>query len=71
MILLAAYYMPREARLEDFEKLKEKAMYIVALKRGERSKLKIRTKKVLYTIKLKEEQIETLLKNVKVEVREV
>jgi hypothetical protein len=62
--------MPKEATVQDFEKLKEKAKYFVVVKRGDKSKLKIRTRSVLYTIKLKEEEIEKLLKNVKAEVKE-
>lgn len=62
--------MPREASLEEFDKLKEKAVYFIAVKRGENSKLKIRTKRMLYTIKMKEEEMEKLLKTLKGEVRE-
>lgn len=63
--------MPAEAKIEDFERLKERALYFIVLRRGDESKLKIRTKKMLYTIKLKEEQIDQLLKGVKQEIKEM
>lgn len=65
--------MPAEIfDIKKFIELSEKAEYCIVkrLKKENIAKLKLRTKKMLYTLKVDPSKVEEILKQVKCEVRE-
>jgi len=64
--------LPKEIKdPEEFIKLSEKASYCLVKKLEDKVKLKLRTKKYLYTLKVDHEKVDEILKNVKCEIREI
>lgn len=66
--------MPKELfDVEDFVKLSEKAAECLVKRLEKRGivKLKLRTRRYLYTLKVKPEQVDAVLKRVKCKVREL
>ena len=66
--------MPKEIKdVEEFIRLSEKAEYCLVkkAKKEDTVKLKIRTKRYLYTLKTTPEKADEILKNVKCEIREI
>jgi phosphotransacetylase len=63
--------MPAEATKEQFQELVKKAVSVRVVKRGEEAKVKLRTKGVLYTIKVKTAEVDGLLKGLKQPVEEL
>ncbi|MEM3437464.1 MAG: hypothetical protein QXP55_02870 [Nitrososphaerales archaeon] len=64
--------MPKQIfNAEDFKKLLEKAKECRVLRMGDKVKLKLRTPKMLYTFITSKEEASNLLKDIKVEVKEI
>jgi len=64
--------MPAEITdVDEFVKLSEKAEYCLVKRLKEIAKLKLRTPRRLYTLKVKPSQIEGVLKRLHCEVREI
>ena len=64
--------MPRELKSKDeFQKLLESATEVRVAHRGDTSKLKLRTKKALYTFQMPADEAEAAVKGLKVPVVEV
>jgi large subunit ribosomal protein L38e len=66
--------MPKEIKdVDEFVRLSEKAEYCLVkrVKKENKVKLKLRTKKYLYTLKTTPERVDEILKNVKCEIREI
>jgi large subunit ribosomal protein L38e len=64
--------MPAEIfDVEKFIQLSEKARYCIVKRLKDEVKLKIKTKKYLYTLKVDPAKAEEIIKQVKCEVREV
>ncbi|MEM2904979.1 MAG: 50S ribosomal protein L38e [Candidatus Bathyarchaeia archaeon] len=64
--------MPSEiSDLDQFVKLSERALYCKVKRSPEMVKLKLRTKKRLYTIKLEPARADEVLKSLRCETREV
>lgn len=66
--------VPKEiVDVNEFVKLSEKAEYCLVkkVKKENKIKLKLRTKKYLYTLKTTPEKANEVLKNVKCEIREI
>lgn len=64
--------MPKEIfDVDEFLKLAEKARYCILKRRGETVKLKLRTKRYLYTLKVGSGEAEDILRRVKCPVRRI
>lgn len=64
--------MPKQiVNVEDFKKLLEKAVECRVLRMGDKAKLKLRTKKMLYVFITSKEEADKILKGIKIEVKEI
>jgi len=64
--------MPKQIfSAEDFNRLSEKAVECRVLRMDDKVKLKLRTPRMLYVFITSKEEADNLLKNIKVEVREI
>ncbi|MGB9659740.1 MAG: hypothetical protein ACPLY9_04375 [Nitrososphaerales archaeon] len=64
--------MPKQIlNIEDFKKLLEKAVECRVLRMGDKAKLKLRTKKMLYVFITSKEEADKILKDIKIEVKEI
>ena len=64
--------MPAEIKdVDEFVKLSEKAEYCIVKRLKDIVKLKLRTPRMLYTLKVKPSQTEEILKKLNCEVREI
>ncbi len=64
--------MPKRiVNVEDFKKLLEKAVECRVLRMGDKAKLKLRTKKMLYVFITSKEEADKILKDIKIEVKEI
>jgi len=64
--------MPKQIfSAEDFKNLSEKASECRVLRMDEKTKLKLRTPKMLYVFITSKEEADDLLKDIKVEVRKI
>jgi hypothetical protein len=64
--------MPKQiVNVEDFKKLLEKAVECRVLRMGDKAKLKLRTKKMLYVFITSKEEADKILKDIKIEVKEI
>jgi hypothetical protein len=64
--------MPKQIfNVEDFKKLLEKAKECRVLRKDDKVKLKLRSPKTLYVFITSKEEADDLLKNIKVEVKEI
>ncbi|MEM2873443.1 MAG: hypothetical protein QXD82_04645 [Nitrososphaerales archaeon] len=64
--------MPKQiVNIEDFKKLLEKAVECRVLRMGDKTKLKLRTKKMLYVFITSKEEADKILKDIKIEVKEI
>jgi len=66
--------LPKEVKdADEFLRLSEKADFCLVKKsrKKEEVKLKLRTKKYLYTLKVPPDKVDEILKNVRCEIREI
>ncbi|MCP8304147.1 MAG: hypothetical protein H3Z50_01540 [archaeon] len=64
--------MPKQIfSAEEFKKILEKATECRIVRRGDKVKLKLRTPKMIYVLVTSKKEADTLLKDVKVEVKEI
>ncbi len=64
--------MPKQiVNIEDFKKLLEKAVECRVLRMDDKTKLKLRTKKMLYVFITSKEEADKILKDIKIEVKEI
>jgi len=64
--------MPTEIKdIDEFVKLSEKAEYCTVKRLKDLAKLKLRTSRMLYTMKINQSRIEEVLKKLRCEIREI
>lgn len=64
--------MPKEVKdVDEFLRLSEKADFCLVKRKKEEAKLKLRTKKYLYTLKVSPDKVDEILKNVRCEIKEI